>query len=175
MKWNPSAPEYKYDAASITRSGSLNFSPALKVLSKTARLRRFRIFKRTRVWPPRAVGFETSTSRQWYGAPSYSKYIFRLISIASIRLAIRGLILAACDGQMIGSARIPPMRRVARRDSHERIAPHVCRIDCRGCGRPGRESDAPVGGPVGGLANSGAPFSGSRAPLRLPVLPVARR
>ena len=43
---------------------------------------------RTSVWPPRAVGFETSTSRQWYGAFSYSKNIFRLMSIASIRLAI---------------------------------------------------------------------------------------
>src|SRR4051812_11322721 len=39
---------------------------------------------RTSVWPPRAVGFEMSTSRQWYGASSYSKNIFRLISIASI-------------------------------------------------------------------------------------------
>src|SRR5688500_16039204 len=47
-----------------------------------------RIFSRTSVWPPRAVGFETSTSRQWYGAPSCSKNILRLISIASSRLAI---------------------------------------------------------------------------------------
>ena len=72
----------------MTRSGSLNFSPALKVLSNTARVSRFRIFRRTSVWPPRAVGFDTSTSMQWYGAFSNSKNIFRLISIASIRLAI---------------------------------------------------------------------------------------
>ena len=49
----------------MTRSGSLNFSPALNVLSNTARVSRFRILIRTRVWPPRAVGLETSTSRQW--------------------------------------------------------------------------------------------------------------
>ena len=39
-----------------SRSGSLNLSPALKVLSKTARVSRFRILMRTSVWPPRAVG-----------------------------------------------------------------------------------------------------------------------
>src|SRR5688572_2683790 len=43
---------------------------------------------RTRVWPPRAVGFDTSTSRQTYGAPSCSKNVLRLISIASRRLAM---------------------------------------------------------------------------------------
>ena len=48
----------------ISRSGSLNFSPALKVLSNTARVSRLRIFTLTSVWPPRAVGLETSTSRQ---------------------------------------------------------------------------------------------------------------
>src|SRR5262249_15120568 len=55
----------------------------------TARVSRFRIFNRTSVWPPRAVGLEISTSRQWYGAFSYSKNILRLISIASINPAIR--------------------------------------------------------------------------------------
>ena len=66
----------------------MNFSPALKVRSNTARVSMLRILSRTSVWPPRAVGFDTSTSRQWYGAFSYSKYIFRLISIASRRLAM---------------------------------------------------------------------------------------
>ena len=47
-----------------TRSGSWNLSPALNVLSNTARVSRLRILSRTSVWPPRAVGFETSTSRQ---------------------------------------------------------------------------------------------------------------
>lgn len=35
---------------------SLNFSPALKVLSNTAPVSKLRTFRRTRVWPPRAVG-----------------------------------------------------------------------------------------------------------------------
>ena len=56
--------EYMNEASMVSRSGSANFSPALKVLSKTARVRRFRILMRTRVWPPRAVGVEISTSRQ---------------------------------------------------------------------------------------------------------------
>src|SRR5438105_919586 len=73
----------------MARSGSLSLSPALKVLSRTARVSRFRILRRTSVCPPRAVGLETSTSRQWYGASSNSKNIFRLMLIASIRLAIR--------------------------------------------------------------------------------------
>ena len=82
----PSPSEYRNVAATWTRSGSPNFSPALKVLSNTARVSRFRIFRRTSVWPPRAVGLETSTSRQTYGAFSNSKNVFRLISMASIRL-----------------------------------------------------------------------------------------
>src|SRR5262249_25531084 len=64
--------------------------------SKTARVSRFRIFTRTSVWPPRAVGLEISTSRQWYGAFSYSKNILRLISIASINPAIRGNPMRYC-------------------------------------------------------------------------------
>src|ERR1039458_1254112 len=40
----------------VSRSGSLNLSLALNVLSKTARVSRLRILRRTRVWPPRAVG-----------------------------------------------------------------------------------------------------------------------
>ena len=48
-------------------------SPALNVLSNTARVRRFRILSRTSVCPPRAVGLEISTSMQWKGAPSNSK------------------------------------------------------------------------------------------------------
>ena len=64
MKWNPSPPEYRNDAGTIDRSGSLNLSPALNVLSKTARVSRLRIFSRTSVCPPRAVGVEISTSRQ---------------------------------------------------------------------------------------------------------------
>src|SRR4029077_2199475 len=71
------------DASMVSRSGSANFSPALNVLSKTARVRRLRILTRTSVWPPRAVGFDTSTSTQTYGAPSNSKKVLRLISIAS--------------------------------------------------------------------------------------------
>src|SRR3954468_16949889 len=76
------------------RSGSLNFSPALNVLSKTACVSMLRILIRTSVCPPRAVGLETSTSRQLYGAPSYSKYDFRLISIASIMLAMPDIVCA---------------------------------------------------------------------------------
>ena len=83
MKWKPLPSAYRYAASSVTRSGSSNFSAALKVLSNTARVIRFLILILTRVCPPRAVGLDTSTSRQWYGAPSNSKYIFRLISRAS--------------------------------------------------------------------------------------------
>src|SRR5436190_4567019 len=79
-----------YDALICSRSGSLNLSPALNVLSNTARVNRLRILMRTSVCPPRAVGFEMSTSMQWYGAPSCSKNILRLISIASIWVAIGG-------------------------------------------------------------------------------------
>src|SRR5678810_575020 len=91
MKLKPEASEYRYDAVSTLRSGSLNLSPALNVLSNTARVKRLRILMRTSVCPPRAVGFETSTSMQWYGAPSCSKNILRLISIASIWVAIGGI------------------------------------------------------------------------------------
>ena len=62
MKWKPSPSEYRNVACDVDRSGSANFSPALKVLSNTARVSRFRIFTRTSVWPPRAVGLDTSTS-----------------------------------------------------------------------------------------------------------------
>ena len=65
--------------------------------------------RRTSVWPPRAVGFETSTSRQWYGAFSYSKYIFRLMSIASIRLAIASSLF-----DRAASPRPPPPKATAR-------------------------------------------------------------
>jgi hypothetical protein len=41
------------DADTLDRSGSPNFSPALKVLSKTARVSRLRILIRTSVCPPR--------------------------------------------------------------------------------------------------------------------------
>ena len=60
----------------VSRSGSLNRSPALKVLSNTARVSRLRILRRTSVCPPRAVGFDTSTSRQSdMGAVSYSSLL----------------------------------------------------------------------------------------------------
>jgi hypothetical protein len=49
-------------ALTESRSGSGNLSPALKVLSNTARVSRLRILSRTSVCPPRAVGFDTSTS-----------------------------------------------------------------------------------------------------------------
>src|SRR5262245_3318298 len=110
----------------MSRSGSANLSPALNVLSKTARVSRLRILMRTRVCPPRAVGRETSTSIVWYGAPSNSKNIFRLISIASISAAItvycsvpdarpardRGSPQALPDGRL---ARARARRRVDRR------------------------------------------------------------
>ena len=82
MKLKPDGSEYMNDAVSDVRSGSVNLSLALNVLSNTARVRRLRILRRTSVWPPRAVGLETSTSMQWYGAPSCSKNILRLTSIA---------------------------------------------------------------------------------------------
>src|SRR3989442_807806 len=107
MKWWRELSEYEYDAEIVARSGSLNFSPALKVRSNTARVSRFRILILTRVCPPRAVGLDTSTSRQWYGAFSYSKYIFRLISIASISLAI-GVDYTATDVRRSSFSRSRP-------------------------------------------------------------------
>src|SRR5687768_2002296 len=106
-------------ASTRTRSGSLNLSPALKVLSKTARVSRLRIFSRTSVWPPRAVGFETSTSRQWYGAPSCSKNILRLISIASSRLAIPPFSHGR-DSERRGDQEGPPSRFALRRAAFAR-------------------------------------------------------
>src|SRR6187402_262220 len=69
-------------------SGSLNLSLALKVLSKTALFSRLRIFRRTSVCPPRAVGVEISTSRQAYGIFSSSTNILRFTSMASISAAM---------------------------------------------------------------------------------------
>src|SRR6202035_4017792 len=71
------------------RSGSLNLSLALNVFSKTAFVRRLRIFRRTRVWPPRAVGVFTSASRQQKGVFSSSNNVLRLTLIASISAAMK--------------------------------------------------------------------------------------
>src|SRR5581483_2523177 len=112
MKWLPSASAYKKDAGTVTRSGSPNFSPALNVRSNTARVMRLRILTRTSVWPPRAVGFDTSTSRQWYGAFSYSKNILRLRSIASMSAAMASaiVVLSAC----VARSPAAPARSVER-------------------------------------------------------------
>src|SRR4029079_19384328 len=83
----------------FSRSGSANLSPALNVRSKTARVSRLRILTRTSVWPPRAVGLDTSTSRQTYGAFSNSKNIFRLMPIASIMLAMRSILASVAQPQ----------------------------------------------------------------------------
>jgi dipeptidyl aminopeptidase/acylaminoacyl peptidase len=53
--------------------GGFLTAQGLAQVSKTARVMRLRIFNRTSVWPPRAVGFETSTSRHTKGAFSNSK------------------------------------------------------------------------------------------------------
>src|SRR5437879_5156749 len=140
------------DAVTESRSGSANFSAALKVLSNTARVRRFRIFTRTSVWPPRAVGFDTSTSTQTYGAPSNSKKVLRLISIASnsramgphplsfsgVRSAIRWshhwtdddrLRLRADDGETVRLGRQRQRRIVGCHD--QRDAGHLLPQQCR--------------------------------------------
>src|SRR5207237_1401534 len=50
--------------------------------------RRLRIFRRTRVWPPRAVGVFTSASRQENGVLSSSNKVLFFTLIASINTAI---------------------------------------------------------------------------------------
>src|SRR6266540_7151824 len=119
MKWEPLASAYKKVASTFTRSGSLNFSPALKVLSNTARVRRLRIMTRTSVCPPRAVGFETSTSMTWYGACSYSKNILRLMSIASIRLAIPIVYLLRHLDDLVGGDAEPAEVRVGGMSAYD--------------------------------------------------------
>ena len=70
-----------------TRSGSANFSPALKVLSKTARVSRFRILSaHERLAAARRRSRDLDVEAVRRGAFSNSKNVFRLISMASIRL-----------------------------------------------------------------------------------------
>src|SRR3954463_16534937 len=88
MKCDPSPSVYRYDAGTCSRSGSLNLSLALNVLSNTALVSRFRIFNRTSVCAPLAVGVETSASRHTYGVFSSSKNVLRFTSMASISAAI---------------------------------------------------------------------------------------
>src|ERR1035437_1401730 len=87
----------------VSRSGSLNLSLALNVLSKTARVSRLRILRRTRVWPPRAVGVEISTSRQRKGAFSNSKNILRFTSMASIKAAMVSSEAGLASGSVSGT------------------------------------------------------------------------
>src|SRR3954468_22842671 len=102
----------------MTRSGSLNFSPALNVRSNTARVSRLRIFTRTSVCPPRAVGFDTSTSRQTYGAFSNSKNIFRLIAIASSMLAMSSILASVAQGERAIAVAEPIQIGEAQRMQH---------------------------------------------------------
>ena len=61
-----------------------------------------------RVRPPRAVGFETSTSMQWLGPLlELEEQVFRLMSIAGIRLAIASSLLTGG----LRPARTPQRRR----------------------------------------------------------------
>jgi hypothetical protein len=66
----------------------LNLSLRLERLLKDRAVSRFRIFSRTSVCPPRAVGVFTSASRHAYGVFSNSNTLFRFTLIASISAAI---------------------------------------------------------------------------------------
>src|SRR5580700_8913169 len=107
MKCEPSPSLYKYEAGTDCRSGSLNLSLALNVFSKTALVRRLRILRRTRVWPPRAVGVFTSASRQQKGVFSSSNNVLRLTLIASISAAMKSFKQGGTESHMQSRSQFP--------------------------------------------------------------------
>ena len=130
------------------RSGSLNFSPALNVRSKTACVSMLRILMRTSVCPPRAVGFETSTSRQLIrgafvfevGLPldfdrfhhaGHARYCMRPRCRRSVRdrrarARCRTLSITLASGVPLGAFRCtPPGDRAAGAAGHEERHPLV--------------------------------------------------
>src|SRR5918997_2969205 len=76
------------DAEEYATSGSSNFSPVLKLFSRTAPVRRWRRRVRTIVEAPRAEGDANVTSTTAYGSPSTLIIIRRFNSFAPVRATV---------------------------------------------------------------------------------------